>query len=125
MKKIIFIFSIAFGAFYYNAGAGVNNNNFELKQQSGIMPGDTGKNNTNSAVAITDTSSHTQAVLDSLNNNQYSGVYYSSGNSDSQDEHVVGTREPNSYKSGRTGGQYDVVVKPGYVPMKKKNNDAE
>jgi hypothetical protein len=119
MKKILIAFSIFLGGFYFYPSAHAAGNKFVFSQHSSLMPEDTNKNaSANTNGAATDT--QTQKVMDSLNNPQ--GVYYGNfGNSD-QPVHVEGMREPNSYKSGRTGGQYDPVIKPGSVPMKKKSD---
>lgn len=136
MKKTLCILAIVTTGFYY----GINANPSDCKiVQSKYNHSNFSDEDTNKIVKQTDTSSYqdntteestsevsdnTQRVLDSINNVQ-GGSYYGTYNNSytPAPEKTIGTREPNSYKSGRTGGQYDVVNKPGYTPKKKKNND--
>jgi hypothetical protein len=119
MKKIIITFSIFFGGYYLAAQAGTSDVKFEFNKYSmKVNPEDTNKTSANYQADTTQPGDRTQQVMDSINNSQYSGVYY--GNFNNEPVHVEGRREPNSYKSGRTGGQYDAVVKPGMVPIKKQ-----
>jgi hypothetical protein len=122
MKKILIAFTIFLGGYYMSVSAAPNANKIVFNQQM-RLPGDTTKQVSN-ADSANSSGGYTQHVLDSVNNNQYSGVYYSGADNYNNDQHVPGTREPNTYKSGRTGGQYDVVVKPGLVTPKKSENDA-
>lgn len=132
MKKTLITLSIFFAGYYAYAMNADKGSSFEFNKYSNLYqsaPGDTTKSATdstgdNGGYTESESSSDTQRMLDSINAVQNGGSYGGYNNYNSS-QPASGTREPNSYKSGRTGGQYDAVIRPGIDPIKKKDDNSQ
>jgi hypothetical protein len=119
MNKIMILMSLLLGGAYTWSQADNKDGRFEFNKYSVVygVQGDTSKQKVDTTGQAGDGSGNMDSVAiqnsDSANG-MYYGYYHQQGQYGTQaEEHAAGTRKPNTYPSGTTGGQVIPVWRPG------------